>query len=124
VIDSPLKRLLAASAVAAFYSFGVNAEVLAESTLANLTIRFGVAIFFVWWVEADSRRTGYWPFYHYGFWVYVAGIVLVPHYLLRTRGRAGIAGAADPAVTARVRGRCLGVGGLRGCQRSPEGRMG
>lgn len=34
----------------------------------------------------DSQRTSYWPAYHYGLWLYAAWPILLPHYLVHTRG--------------------------------------
>jgi hypothetical protein len=93
IIGTPLRRLLIAVAIACAYNFAINAEIAHETALANATLFVLLPMFFVWWVQDDSRRTRYWPFYHYGLWLYVLGVVLVPHYVLRTRGRAGIPAA-------------------------------
>ena len=77
------------SIVATVYNFGANAAILSESGLACVAL-IGLRLSLVWWVRGDSLSTRYWPAFHYGLWVFVAAPIVVPHYLLRTRGRAGL----------------------------------
>ena len=72
------------------YNFGINAGILLETRLANLALSFGSALYFGFWLTEDARTSRYWPFYHYGTWVLVLAPVLVPVYLLKTRGAAGL----------------------------------
>jgi len=90
LLPGPLGRLLAALAAGTIYSFTVNAEVFHESLVVTNAVYYAVPLFWVWWVQADSRQTGYWPAFHYAWWLYLAGPILVPHYVLKTRGRAGL----------------------------------
>src|SRR5262245_37138215 len=100
LIGTPLRRLLVAVGVSCAYNFLINAGVVHEAQFANAALYLTVPMFFVWWVQSDARRTGYWPSYHYGLWLYLLGFVLVPHYVLRTRGRPGVPVAAGMLVLA------------------------
>ncbi len=90
VLSNRLAWVLLVSVIAALYNFGINAEIVAESQLANVTLFIGFPLTLVWWVQEDARSTRYWPAYHYGLWIFVAAPIVVPHYLMRTRGIAGI----------------------------------
>lgn len=76
--------------VSAAYNFAVYGGVIRGSDLANLAAGYGTGYFAALWVLNDARATRYRPAYHYGLYLWLAGVVLIPHYLLRTRGRAGL----------------------------------
>lgn len=88
-LPGPLGRFLWVEGLLSFYNLAINAEVLRESALAEVALYVASPVFLVWWAAADARRTGYWPCFHYGWWLVVLAPVLVPHYLFRTRGRSG-----------------------------------
>ena len=43
-----------------------------------------------WWVERDSARTGIRPWFEYSAFVFLAWPIMLPHYLIRTRGFTGM----------------------------------
>jgi hypothetical protein len=43
-----------------------------------------------WWVERDSAHTGVWPWFEYSAFVFLAWPILLPHYLIRSRGFTGM----------------------------------
>ena len=50
---------------------------------------WGLSLLLVWWVDADARATRYRPCFEYNTFMFFGWPVLLPHYLLRTRGRRG-----------------------------------
>jgi hypothetical protein len=86
----PLGRFVWVVVLASLYYFGTNATVVRTSDLLELAFSIALPVFLVWWLAADARRTRYWPCFHYGWWVALLAPILVPHYLLRTRGRSGL----------------------------------
>jgi len=86
---SPLGRLatfslLAGAQQAAYAYYGTEG-----SGLVELGWRWGTALLLVWWVQADAQKTKYWPCYEYGAFMFFGWVLLLPHYLLRTRGIRG-----------------------------------
>lgn len=94
LLSHPLYRLAPLVACSAAYSFAVNGGIINGFELANFAAGYGPAYYVVLWVVQDARRTRYWPAYHYPLWLLSAGVVLVPHYVLRTRGWSAIGLAA------------------------------
>jgi len=43
-----------------------------------------------WWLRTDSRRRGVLSVYDLGFFLYLAWPILMPYYLLKTRGAKGL----------------------------------
>lgn len=56
------------------------------SGLSQLLWRWGTALLLVWWVQADSREIKYRPRYEYSAFMFFGWPLLLPYYLLRTRG--------------------------------------
>ena len=88
-VASPAGRLVAfwlfcLAEGAAYAHYGVE-----PSTLFELSRTWGLSLLLVWWVEADARETGYRPCFEYNAFMFFGWPVLLPHYLLRTRGRHG-----------------------------------
>ena len=52
---------------------------IAPSALAEFIRQWGMALLFVWWVEADSRQTRYWPCYDFGTFVLFGWPVVLPY---------------------------------------------
>lgn len=47
-----------------------------------------------WWLMSDSRRLGVtWPM-DLGFFIFIAGLLLVPYHLIKARGPKGLIGIA------------------------------
>lgn len=83
-------RIAVLAGISGFYLFCTNGGVIWGSEIADFAAGFGPPTFSALWMRSDSRETGYWPAYHYGFWAWVAWPVVVPHYFLKSRGRDGI----------------------------------
>jgi len=76
--------LLSGAQWAVYARYGVE-----ESGLFHLLWLWGTSLLVVWWVQADARQTGYRPCYEYGAFMFFGWPLLLPHYLLRTRGIRG-----------------------------------
>ncbi len=79
--------LVSASSV---YWFSVSGGIITGSELTSVVMGWSPAYYGMLWVARDSRRTGYWPAFHYGLWLWIFWYVAVPHYVLKTRGREGL----------------------------------
>jgi hypothetical protein len=60
--------------------------------LEGVNVLWGVGIgsLVVWWVRADKPSSRYWPCFDYGTFMMAWWPVLLPHYLVRTRGFSGL----------------------------------
>ena len=87
----PIARLCTIACVSALYSFSVNGGIINGSELSDYVAGYAPPYFAVLWVAQDARRTGYWPAYHYGLYLWICWFILIPHYVIKTRGRAGVA---------------------------------
>ncbi len=85
----PLAQVNVLAFTGAIYAFCVNGGVINGSELTDYVAGYGAPYFAALWIQRDARQTGYWPAYHYGLFVWLFWFVLIPHYLIRTRGRAG-----------------------------------
>jgi hypothetical protein len=85
----PLGRVVAIAVLAFGYSLVVASGAPGHNALIYLLQQLLLPLFVFWWVEHDARTTRYWPAYHYGFWLWYAWPITVPHYVLHTRGRRG-----------------------------------
>jgi len=83
-------RLAIASACASVHNFLLFGGVLTAAEFSWLLSGFAAPIFGVFWIREDARRSGYWPAFHYGYWLYALGPLLATHYFVHTRGQAGI----------------------------------
>ena len=45
---------------------------------------------FGWWLRSDSRKRGVAPIYDLGLFLYVAWPIVLPYYLVKTRGTKGL----------------------------------
>lgn len=81
----PLGRIFVLSLLATLYMAGVHAGILSETVAGDIAIAI-LPLLVVYWAYTDSQRTRYWPAYHHGLWLYAAWPVLLPHYLVHTRG--------------------------------------
>ncbi len=87
----PMMRLVVLSASVSFYEFCVYGGIINGFESAGPIIA-GVPVYFaVLWVASDARQTRHWPAYHYGLFLLMFSFVLIPHYILNTRGTSGIA---------------------------------
>ena len=50
----------------------------------------GIGWLIAWWVIEDQRTTNFRPCYEYSAFVFIFWLVLLPHYLFRTRGGRGL----------------------------------
>lgn len=87
---SPLGWLVAFSLLcwgqqATYAHYGIEG-----SGLSQLLWRWGTALLLVWWVQADARETKYRPCYEYSAFMFFGWPLLLPYYLLRTRGIRGV----------------------------------
>jgi len=87
---SPLLQLVVVSLAASIYGFLVGGGVINTWWPAELAAGFAPIVFVVLWAADDSRSTRYWPAFDYGFLLWVLMPFLIPHYVLHTRGRAGL----------------------------------
>jgi len=65
-----------------------------------------------WWLRTDSRRRGVLSVYDLGFFLYLAWPIVMPYYLLKTRGAKGLLvmlGFAAAYVGAALAGMVLSV---------------
>src|SRR5260221_518128 len=60
------------------------------SGVARLTLRLWMGLLVVWWVQRDARESKFDPCFEYDTFLFLAWPVLLPHYLIRTRGRGGL----------------------------------
>jgi hypothetical protein len=58
----------------------------------GVTIIYSVGVLWAlaWWLREDSRRRGVLSVYCLGFFLYLAWPVVMPYYLLKTRGAKGL----------------------------------
>ena len=58
----------------------------------GVTFIFAIGILWAvgWWLRTDSRRRGVLSVYDLGFFLYLAWPVVMPYYLLKTRGAKGL----------------------------------
>jgi hypothetical protein len=56
----------------------------------SLIYGFGLLWAVGWWLRTDSSRCGVLSFYDLGFFLYLAWPVVMPYYLLKTRGAKGL----------------------------------
>ena len=56
----------------------------------SLIFAFGILWAVGWWLRTDSRRRGVLSVYDLGFFLYLAWPVVMPYYLLKTRGARGL----------------------------------
>jgi len=65
-----------------------------------------------WWLRTDSRKHGVAPVYDMGFFLYIAWPLVMPYYLVKTRGAKGlliILGFAGAYVGAAIVGITISV---------------
>jgi hypothetical protein len=58
----------------------------------GISLLFSIGILWVvgWWLRTDSRRRGVLRVYDLGFFLYLAWPIVMPYYLLKTRGAKGL----------------------------------
>jgi len=86
---SGLWRIVVVTFVMSLYWFCIGAGAIDASLLGKLAGAFGTSYFVALWVVADARKLGYTPAFDYGLYVWMAGLLVVPYYVLKTRGRSG-----------------------------------
>src|SRR5947207_218276 len=59
---------------------------------AAVTLLFTVGLLWAvgWWLRTDSRRRGALSVYDLGFFLYLAWPIVMPYYLIKTRGAKGL----------------------------------
>lgn len=92
-----LSRILSPAPL--LYTFVVITE-FAHGVYLGAQLEFPGAITFLftvgmlwavgWWLRTDSRRRGVLSVYDLGFFLYLAWPILMPYYLLKTRGARGL----------------------------------
>ena len=88
--SSPRLRfgIYAVSALLTIYTFGSSAGVLSHS-LGPEVVAWALPLFVVGWAFTDAAKSGFWPAFHFGWWLYACWPVVLPYYVFRTRGRSG-----------------------------------
>jgi hypothetical protein len=73
------------------FAYGVYLGAQLEFPQA-VTLLFGVGILWAvgWWLRTDSRRRGVLSVYDLGFFLYLAWPIVMPYYLVKTRGAKGL----------------------------------
>ncbi len=107
----PFGRIFLLAALLFAYAAGAALSFIEPQSLgATICASYGVPLLVVWWVENDSKRTRYWPAFHYGLFLLALWPVAVPHYVLRTRGwrGVGLAGLLLTAICAPLLGWFVG----------------
>ena len=89
-MPGPLGRLIIVLALCGANSFAFSAGIANGSPLGDHSLRFASYYFFFAWVDHEMRRSRVFPSHGYMLWLAMAGPLLLPHFLLRTRGPAGI----------------------------------
>src|SRR5438876_9798406 len=94
---SVLSRILSPAPL--LYSFVVITQ-FAYGAYLGAQLQFPEAVTFLfaiglvwavgWWLRTDSRRRGVLSVYDLGFFVYLAWPVVMPYYLIKTRGAKGL----------------------------------
>jgi polyferredoxin len=58
----------------------------------GVTLLFGIGMLWAvgWWLRTDSRRRGVLSVYDLGFFLYLAWPLVMPYYLVKTRGAKGL----------------------------------
>lgn len=77
--------LLSGAHQAVYAHYGVEG-----SALSHVLWQWGTSLLIVWWVQDDERQTGYRPCYEYAAFMFFGWPLLLPDYLLRTRGIRGL----------------------------------
>ncbi len=78
-------QLAALTGISALYWFCTGGGVINASPLADFASGYGLVAWLAMWIHEDSRKTHYWPFSHYGFFLFAFWPIAVPHYLIKTR---------------------------------------
>ena len=111
-IATPTALLYAFVAVAQIVTGFYLASELEPPEPFNLLYALGFLWVVGWWLQNDSRRRGVsWPL-DMGLFIYVAWPVILPYYLLKTRGPKGllvILGFVGVYVAALLAGAALGL---------------
>ena len=81
----PLGRIFLLSPFVTIYSIGANAGLLSVTLVGDLA-GWLLLLSLVYWAYSEFPSTRYWPAYHYGLLLCTAWPVLLPHYIVRTRG--------------------------------------
>lgn len=85
----PFGGILVASALCTVYWTVYTLGYASGESKVFVWSGYVIAALVAWWVWEDSRTTLYWPFMSYGFLVYFAWPITLPHYLIKTRGWKG-----------------------------------
>ncbi len=85
-----MRRVVIIASVAAVYTFSVSGGIINGSPVGNVISSYAPPYFAMLWASKDSARTRYWPAYHYGLYLWLLWFIVVPHYVLKTRGRRGV----------------------------------
>ena len=88
--SGPFARLVVVSALSSTYTFAVSGGVINGLELADYVIGYAAPYFAMLWASQDARQARYWPAFHYGLWLWMLWPISLPHYVLRTRGLAGV----------------------------------
>lgn len=90
-MSSPLGRIVMFSCVVAFHqSIQAYGGTLVEESIGTPIWNLGMALLLVAWVYEDHRQSRYWPCFEYDVFLFFAWPLVLPHYLVRTRGIRGL----------------------------------
>ncbi|OGQ81148.1 MAG: hypothetical protein A3F90_04155 [Deltaproteobacteria bacterium RIFCSPLOWO2_12_FULL_60_19] len=90
VAPGPLIRVIALGGIGAIYWVGYALSLFDYSDVVVMATGWGVPIYIAFWAQNDSQSSGYWPAFHYAWYLIGFWPIALPHYLIRTRGTRGI----------------------------------
>jgi len=89
-MPGPLGQLITVFTFSTAYSFGFSAGIVSASPLADVALTFATLFYFFGWIAYEARSSRYFPSHAYVLWLAMAAPLLIPHFLFRTRGTAGV----------------------------------
>ncbi len=87
-----LSALYIASITGLLVVYGTLCTAASLEPLDGVNVLWSLAIgtLVVWWVRTDTHPSKYWPCFDYGTFMMAWWPILLPHYLVRTRGFKGL----------------------------------
>lgn len=82
--------MISVSALASADTVLCTAAGLEPSRAVEFLWTWSLSLLVVWWVRHDYYRSRYWPCFEYETFMFAGWLLLLPHYLVRTRGVRGL----------------------------------
>ena len=82
--------IYAGAAIAGFGGGAYKARGIEASGAFRLLTYLGFLVLMGYWVQKDSRRNAAWRVWDLGFLMYLLWPLVVPYYLIKTRGAKGL----------------------------------